>query len=33
MTTAKYATSNLANEEWRINAQLQLGLPLASYHN
>ena len=22
-----------SNEEWRINAQLRLGLPLASYHN
>jgi hypothetical protein len=25
--------STLTNEEWRINTQLQLGLPLASYHN
>ena len=25
--------STLANEEWRINAQLRLGLPVASYHN
>ena len=25
--------STLTCEEWRINAQLQLGLPLASYHN
>ena len=25
--------STLTNEEWRINAQLRLGLPLASYHN
>ncbi len=23
----------MANEEWRINTQLRLGLPLASYHN
>jgi hypothetical protein len=25
--------STLTNEEWRINAQLRLGLALASYHN
>ncbi len=25
--------STMTNEEWRINAQLRLGLPLASYHN
>jgi hypothetical protein len=25
--------STLTNEEWRINTQLRLGLPLASYHN
>ena len=25
--------STLTNEEWRINSQLRLGLPLASYHN
>jgi hypothetical protein len=25
--------STITNEEWRINAQLRLGLPLASYHN
>ena len=25
--------STLTNEGWRINAQLRLGLPLASYHN
>ena len=24
--------STMSNEEWRINAQLRLGLPLASYH-
>jgi hypothetical protein len=23
----------MANEEWRINTQLRLGLPLASYYN
>jgi hypothetical protein len=26
-------SSTMANEEWRINTQLRLGLPLASYHN
>ncbi len=25
--------STLTNEEWRMNTQLRLGLPLASYHN
>jgi hypothetical protein len=25
--------STLSNEEWRINAQLRQGLPLASYHD
>jgi hypothetical protein len=25
--------STLTNEEWRVNTQLRLGLPLASYHN
>jgi hypothetical protein len=25
--------SSMTNEEWRINTQLRLALPLASYHN
>jgi hypothetical protein len=28
-----YPRSGLTNEEWRINAQLRLGIPRAGYHN